>query len=212
VDNYPEKLVELRRIRGLTQQALGKLIGVTAQAIANYEAGMRPPDSLMCMKLALISPTSELRVYFSQLSGDRGVEVAIGRVVLGESGVHESNPWQTDVEWTREDLENDPTYKWVWASRFRGKTVQEQEAGARSMGISLKTLHKWIEIALSQGPEGFVSAKKKRRVYQAIGPETPDEAKLVSRLLTVLRSPDARTKALKTLINESFESLTSRKD
>lgn len=208
--DYSEKIVELRKALGLTQQGLATLIGLTGPAIANYESGTREPDPLVCTKLALVSSSADLRAYFCQLADDPGLAVIVARIVMGDTGVRQTNTYQTGVEWTRDDLERDPTFKWAWALRFRGRSKEEQEAGARSMGISLKTLHKWIEVAFVEGPEGFVSEKTKRAVFTAISPRTPEETRLVTRLLTVLRSPGAKTKGLKAVIDDAYESLAPR--
>jgi len=206
-----DRLLELRKIRGLTQEALGKMVGITGRAIANYEAGIRGPEPLICVKLALVSPTSELRSFFCQLSGDADLAVIVARIMMGNVGAWGTTPYQTGIEWTREDLERDPTWKWAWALRFKGEPLQEQEAGAKSMGISLKALQKWIDIAFLEGPEGFISAKKKRSVFASISPRTHEETRLVTRLLTILRTPGTKTKGLKGVIDDAYEGLIQDK-
>lgn len=211
-ENYPERLVELRKVLGLTQQALGKIIGVKAQAIANYEAGIRPPDSLMCLKLALVSPNAEFMEHFCRLAGDPDVWVIVGELVLGKTWSKELPlRYQKSIsEWTREDLERRPSWKWAWALLMNGKTLADQEIGAKSMGIPVTTLKKWAQRAALEGPEGFVSEKKKRHIFKALSPRSIEEAQLLNRLLTVLRSPGAKTKGVKAVINEAFENLPSR--
>lgn len=206
--NTPEKLLELRRIEGLTQEALGKLVGITARAVANYEAGIREPDPFVCVKLALVSPNIELVGYFCQLADDPAVPVIVGRIILGDTGVRQPNYVFSKMElWNRDSLEMDPVYKWAWALGVRGKSLEDRHAAADSMGISLKILNRWIHVAITKGPGGFVSRKTNR--LRAVTPETSAEDKLLLQLLTVLRSPAAKKGAIKAVIEEAYENLVS---
>jgi len=186
------------------------MVGVTAQAIANYEAGIREPDLLVCLKLAMIAPTFELRNYYLlRLSGDPNLFMIASRLVLGELASPAAVPVENWAKWTREDLEKDASWKWAWAFQLRGKTNEELKAAAKSMDISLKTLQQWIELAWHGTPESFIPAKKRRSVYASIShAETPEETRLVAQLLAILRSPGAMTKAVKAVIEEVYESLT----
>lgn len=42
--NKGEKILQLRKKRGMTQKKLGEMVGVTESAIRNYELGIRSPD------------------------------------------------------------------------------------------------------------------------------------------------------------------------
>lgn len=42
--NFPERIKELRRSRGMTQQALGMVIGVQQDSIYTYEKGICFPE------------------------------------------------------------------------------------------------------------------------------------------------------------------------
>ena len=48
---FTEKITELRRARGLTQEALGDAVGVTAQAVSKWECGTAIPDITLLPKL-----------------------------------------------------------------------------------------------------------------------------------------------------------------
>lgn len=50
--NFKDTLIRLRKSRGLTQEDLAKIIGVSRGAIANYEKGIREPSFEMLEKLA----------------------------------------------------------------------------------------------------------------------------------------------------------------
>lgn len=49
---FPEKLVLLRRRRGLTQQQLAQSLNVTRQAVSRWENGASLPDSVALLRLA----------------------------------------------------------------------------------------------------------------------------------------------------------------
>nr|WP_042867821.1 helix-turn-helix transcriptional regulator [Bacillus cereus] len=48
----PEKILKLRKKKGLTQEELGILIGVTKQTISKYEGNIKPPSRKALQKLA----------------------------------------------------------------------------------------------------------------------------------------------------------------
>lgn len=50
--SFPQKLRQLRREHGLTQEQLGKKIGVSKVSISGYENGIRTPDVETLKKLA----------------------------------------------------------------------------------------------------------------------------------------------------------------
>lgn len=45
-------LRELRKAKSMTQQKLGEMLGVTSQAIANFENAKRTPDVIFAKKYA----------------------------------------------------------------------------------------------------------------------------------------------------------------
>ncbi|MBQ3708788.1 MAG: helix-turn-helix transcriptional regulator [Clostridia bacterium] len=49
-----EKITELRHVKGLTQDALGELLGVTGQAVSKWETSASLPDILLLPKLCEI--------------------------------------------------------------------------------------------------------------------------------------------------------------
>lgn len=50
--SFGERLRLLRKEKGVTQKNLGKVMGITDQAISHYEKGKRFPDTKMIRKLA----------------------------------------------------------------------------------------------------------------------------------------------------------------
>ena len=50
--NFKDKLIELRKSRGMTQDELAKALKVARSTIGNYEKGLREPDFEMLEKLA----------------------------------------------------------------------------------------------------------------------------------------------------------------
>lgn len=52
MDMLPEKILKLRKKKGLTQEELGILIGVTKQTISKYEGNIKPPSRKALQKLA----------------------------------------------------------------------------------------------------------------------------------------------------------------
>ena len=71
---FGKRLRELRRRMGLTQEELGRKIGISSSAIGMYEQGKREPDNHTLLKLCdlfevttdyLINPKLKCSVYFS---------------------------------------------------------------------------------------------------------------------------------------------------
>ena len=60
--NFNEKLIKLRKERGLSQEELGAAVGVSRQTISKWEQGLSVPDSDMLIALsdALATPVSAL--------------------------------------------------------------------------------------------------------------------------------------------------------
>ena len=58
MNNFGDKIFELRREKGLTQDALAELLGVTAQAVSKWERGESMPETAMLPKLAEIFDVS----------------------------------------------------------------------------------------------------------------------------------------------------------
>lgn len=54
MNNFGDKIFELRREKGLTQDALAEMLGVTAQAVSKWERGESMPETAMLPKLAEI--------------------------------------------------------------------------------------------------------------------------------------------------------------
>ena len=52
MNNFADRISELRRERGLTQDAIAEQLGVTAQAVSKWERGESMPETAMLPKLA----------------------------------------------------------------------------------------------------------------------------------------------------------------
>ena len=86
-----EKLLELRRGQGLSQEDVAEQLGVSRQAVAKWESGETVPDILNCEKLAKLYDVTldELVNYESQDSmlpiAPRG-KYLFGTVTIGDKG------------------------------------------------------------------------------------------------------------------------------
>ena len=58
MNDFGEKIFEARRQKGLTQEALADMLGVTAQAVSKWERGESMPETALLPKLAQILDTS----------------------------------------------------------------------------------------------------------------------------------------------------------
>ena len=58
MNEFGEKIFEARRQKGLTQEALADMLGVTAQAVSKWERGESMPETALLPKLAQILDTS----------------------------------------------------------------------------------------------------------------------------------------------------------
>ena len=58
MNNFGDKIYDLRREKGLTQDGLAELLGVTAQAVSKWERGESMPETAMLPKLAEIFDVS----------------------------------------------------------------------------------------------------------------------------------------------------------
>ena len=52
--NIGNKIHELRKVKGITQETLASVLGITGQAISRWEAGGSYPDMEMIPTLSLI--------------------------------------------------------------------------------------------------------------------------------------------------------------
>ena len=52
------KIKELRNEKNLSQKDMADMLGISRQALANYESGRREPDNIMLIKIADILGTS----------------------------------------------------------------------------------------------------------------------------------------------------------
>lgn len=52
MDSMGDRIAEARKAKKITQEELGKRIGVAKSTVSGYEAGNRRPDSNMLLKLA----------------------------------------------------------------------------------------------------------------------------------------------------------------
>ena len=108
---FPERLAQLRKARGLTQQALADAAGVHVIQIHRYEAGSSQPGLEVIKRLAVAlrtttdellfdqderSPDEELRLQFEALSrlDEREKEVVI-EVLDGLLLKHDAKRWIT---------------------------------------------------------------------------------------------------------------------
>lgn len=80
---FSEKLTSLRRQRGLSQEALGDLVGVSRQAISKWETGQTTPETGKLIELARVFEISTdellgLSVNGGQTSAEPAVNLSVG--------------------------------------------------------------------------------------------------------------------------------------
>lgn len=102
------RLKELRTLRGLTQQELGKRIGASKSSMSMYENGLHDPDLDTCKKIADVLGVS--------------LDVLMGR----SSDV----PKDDDVWWLREKMRNDPDYRILFDAASTAKPEHLKAAAA----------------------------------------------------------------------------------
>ena len=54
VENIGKKMIMYRAKHNLTQQQLGKMLGVTNQSICNYESGVKPVHKMVAIKFEML--------------------------------------------------------------------------------------------------------------------------------------------------------------
>lgn len=72
---FSERLVKLRKFRGMTQNELAKKAGITTRALQNYELGIRVPKDEYVFKLALA-----LEISVNALQNDNECELIISNL------------------------------------------------------------------------------------------------------------------------------------
>ena len=91
--DFKVKLKELREQRGLTQNKLGELCGITGRSIQNYELGIRTPKNMMTVrKLA-----EALGVSADQLLGDDGMMIVEATEKYGARGAKQAKELLSEV-------------------------------------------------------------------------------------------------------------------
>lgn len=83
MSNFAERIRELRRKNGMSQEALGKILGVRQDAISTYERGLNYPEVRNLMILAdyfgvsvdyLLGRTDDPEIHQLSASGDPACE------------------------------------------------------------------------------------------------------------------------------------------
>lgn len=80
---FNETLKKLRQKSGLSQQDLGKAIGISKQAISMYERGERTPDPVMLLTFAEIFNVDISTIYGCEVSKDKSKVPVLGYVAAG---------------------------------------------------------------------------------------------------------------------------------
>lgn len=90
--NLSDSIRELRRTKGITQEALALSLGVTAQAVSRWEAGATYPDMELIPSIAHYFGVSIDRLF--GYSGDREARI---EEILGEIDRLNDESWRSDA-------------------------------------------------------------------------------------------------------------------
>ena len=83
MDNFANKLKELRKEKSLTQKELAKVLGISATCYAGYEQGYREPDFKILKKICIIFDISSDYLL--------GLEDETGSKTYNNFGIHNGN-------------------------------------------------------------------------------------------------------------------------
>lgn len=71
-----KKLIELRNKLGLSQRALGEMLGVSHSAIRQYETRLRKPNSIMATVLIKLALENGFKMDYNDIYDDEGLIAA----------------------------------------------------------------------------------------------------------------------------------------
>lgn len=91
--DFKDKLKELREQRGLTQNKLGEICGITGRSIQNYELGVRTPKNMLTVKKL----AEALGVTTDQLLGDDGLMLVEASEKYGVRGAKQAKELLSEV-------------------------------------------------------------------------------------------------------------------
>jgi len=91
--DFKDKLKELREQRGLTQNKLGDICGITGRSIQNYELGVRIPKNMLTVKKL----AEALGVTTDQLLGDDGFMLVEASEKYGVRGAKQAKDLLSEV-------------------------------------------------------------------------------------------------------------------
>jgi len=86
---FSKRLADLRKKRGLTQQALSGLVGVKALQIHRYESGASQPTADVIKKLAIALSATTDELLFDQ--DERRIDVSLANLMEGISRLPEQD-------------------------------------------------------------------------------------------------------------------------
>jgi transcriptional regulator with XRE-family HTH domain len=111
VVDFPQRLTQLRKQRGLSQQALAEAVGIHFTQIRRYEAGTSQPTLNVLRELAKVlrvsadvllfdeaerGPSDEFRVYFEAVAKlDRSERKVVKEVLDALLLKHDAKKWAT---------------------------------------------------------------------------------------------------------------------
>jgi transcriptional regulator with XRE-family HTH domain len=91
-NNFGERLLEARKAKNLTREALAKKARITSKTIANYESGERYPTVDIASRLA-----EALEVSVAALLGEEGDIIEKAREQYGSKGIRDLRELIDDV-------------------------------------------------------------------------------------------------------------------
>ncbi|BAS28060.1 helix-turn-helix domain-containing protein [Limnochorda pilosa] len=84
---FPTRLRQLREAKGMTQQDLGALIGVTKNSISSYERGVRTPEFHLLLRMAdVFGVSTDYLLGHTERDVSPDQRLALLAIELGENG------------------------------------------------------------------------------------------------------------------------------
>ena len=98
---FGKRLLELRKKATLSQDDLGKLVGVTRQSIINYERGVSKPKFKVAIKIAQVLNVSINYLYLGELEATPNVIKTYKDIILNYFSLMDSQIFEDEIITTK---------------------------------------------------------------------------------------------------------------